>query len=358
MTTTTMKAAVATGFGAIDENIFVQEHVARPSLPDGDASHYMIVRVLACALAPGDVRILSGKTDYMQLPPGGHPYIIGSDVCGIVHDINDETIRFRKGDVVVCRFDEPIPQGGVAEYRLVKMDLSERAPPSITPVKACTLPASAMAARVVASKFVKPNSRVLILGGSGGVGTFLCQYVKLQGASYLAATSSQTKLCTELGCDCVIDYCQDNWWEVAEFHENKFDVVFDLVGGDNWKRGGCSGLALKREGAYVALVPGVETEIVVHGPIDIAKIMFQLVFPKMLWSRMNPFLPTWHAPEALALKPGDLGELFQDVDEGRIRVILDPSSPFPFTQDGVREAMKLQKSIHAHGKVVVKIADE
>jgi NADPH:quinone reductase-like Zn-dependent oxidoreductase len=58
------------------------------------------------------------------------------------------------------------------------------------------------------------------------------------------------------------------------------------------------------------------------------------------------------------LKPGDLRELFQDVKQGRIRVILDPSCPFRFTEEGVRSTMALQKSRHAHGKVVINIADE
>lgn len=57
-----MKAAVATGFGAIDENAFVREDVPRPTLPEKDAQKFIVIRVLACATAPGDVRLLSGKT--------------------------------------------------------------------------------------------------------------------------------------------------------------------------------------------------------------------------------------------------------------------------------------------------------
>lgn len=355
-TSTTMKAAIATGFGAIDENVFVQDDVkARPTLPTTNTYEYMVIRVLACALAPGDVRVLSGKTDYMQLPEGGHPYIIGSDVCGIVVESGDA--RFQKGDHVVSRFDEPKPEGGVAEYRLVKTWLSEKVPSSIPPIEACTLPASAMAAKVLANKYVKKDSRVLILGGSGGVGTFLCQYCRLQEPSFLACTSTQTRLCTQLGCDRVIDYRKENWWEIPEFQQDKFDVVLDLVNGENWKKGGRSGLAVRRKGVYASLLTGVETDFEVHGVLDAIKILVPL-FGKMLWTRLNPSIPVWHVPEGLELKPGDLAELFKDVDEGRIKVILDPASPFPFTQDGVRKAMALQKSIHAHGKVVIKIADE
>jgi NADPH:quinone reductase-like Zn-dependent oxidoreductase len=352
-----MKAAIATGFGNIDENIHVNENWPRPILLLDQHTGFMMIRVLACALAPGDVRLLSGKTDYVQLPKSGHPYVIGSDVCGIVVEVEDDETYFQVGNKVVARFDVPQPVGGVAEFRLVKTSLSEKAPTSISSVEACTLPASAMAAKLLATKFVKPNQRVLILGGSGGVGTFLCKFVKLQGASYLAATSTATQLVSGLGCDRVIDYRIENWWEIDEFHENKFDVVLDLVNGDNWERGGRSGLAMKRKALYVSLLTGVATNVEVHGPTDMIQLGFYLI-GKLLWTRVNPFLPKWHAPEGLELKPGDLRELFQDIDRGRIRVILDPSSPFPFTEEGVRHAMALQKSTHAHGKVVIKIADE
>lgn len=356
-TQNTMKAAVATGFGAIDENVFFRDDIPRPTLPTTSKEDYLIIKVLSCALAPGDVRVLSGKTAYMQMPDCGFPYVIGSDTCGIVVEIGSSNSRFKVGDRVVSRFDEPKPNGGVAEYRLVKAELTEHAPKSISAVEACTLPASASAARVVSSKFVKENDRVLILGGSGGVGTFMIQYCKLQKPSFLAATSTMEKLCTELGCDRVIDYRKEKWWQIPEFQENKFDVVIDLVNGDNWQKGGRSGLAINRKGVYVALMTGVETEIEVSGMIDAIPIVFGL-FGKLLWTRLNPFLPTWHVPEALALNEGDLAALFRDVDEKRIRVVLDPASPFPFTQEGARRAMALQKSIHAHGKVVIKITDE
>lgn len=49
----------------------------------------------------------------------------------------------------------------------------------------------------------------------------------------------------------------------------------------------------------------------------------------------------------------DLIELAALVEAGRLKAVLDPASPFPFTADGVKAAFKLQASKHAHGKVVV-----
>ena len=71
-----MKAAVAVGFGDIDKNIELRLGWPKPASEDIPKG-YLLIRVLACALAPGDARVLSGATDFIQLPKGGHPYVIG-----------------------------------------------------------------------------------------------------------------------------------------------------------------------------------------------------------------------------------------------------------------------------------------
>jgi len=79
----------------------------------------------------------------MQLPKSGRPYIIGSDVCGIVVEVDDTEEYFQIGDKVIARFDEPQPHGMAAEYACVKTKFSEKCPQSIPANQACTLPASA-----------------------------------------------------------------------------------------------------------------------------------------------------------------------------------------------------------------------
>jgi len=352
-----MKAGIATGFGSPETgNIFVKSDWPVPELPK-EKDDYMLIRVLACALAPGDVRVLSGKTDYVQLPEGGHPYVVGSDTSGVVVAIGPDEKKFQLGDYVVARFDEPKPNGGVAEYRLVKTSLSEKCPASISPIVACGLPASAMAAKHVVRLYQHEGDRVLVIGGSSAVGTSIIQYAKIAKAAYVVAVSTQRELCESLGADQVVDYREQKWWEVPEFQQNRFDIVYDLVNGENWIKGGCSGNAINRKGTYVALLSGVETEIEVHGSFDMVRFGFEFI-GRILYSRLHPFVPKWVAPEALELHDGDLRELLDDVEQNRFKPILDPSSPFDFTEADLRKAFQLQNSRHAHGKVVILIAEK
>lgn len=269
--------------------------------------------------------------------------------------MHDNETKFAVGAYVVSRFALPAPVGGCAQYRMVETKLTALCPQSIPPSIACSLPASSVAAREIAYEFVKQGDRVLVIGGSGGVGTSVLQYSRPK-ASYLATVSTQSDLCTRLGADTVIDYRSTNWWEVENFATNPFDVVIDLVNGGNWE-GARQSNAVKRRGLYVALLAGVATEVHVHGVWDLVKLSCE-----WLWitssSRLNPRVPTWVMADGLeGIDGSHISAVLADVVEGRLRPVLDPSSPFPFTEDGVKDAMKLQRSTHAHGKVVIEIAE-
>jgi NADPH:quinone reductase-like Zn-dependent oxidoreductase len=373
-----MKAALATGFGEIDLNIHVKDNVPLPTFGREANTLQLLIRVQCCALAPGDVRVLSGLTDMVQLPPGGHPYVIGSDVSGIVVGVSqpdaspsatdtseDAAVPFRVGDYVVGRFDEPKPHGGVAEYRVVAAALCARCPPSIAPHVAAGLPASAAAAKRVVELCVAPTDKVLVIGGSGAVGSSVIQYAVLKGCREIVTVSTQEDLCLRLGATRVLDYRPPHarWWERPEYQYDKktkadrrFDVVIDMVNGDNWTKGALSRQGVKPNGKYVSLLTGVETDMEAHNLWDMLKAM-TTVLGRMLYSRLHPGLPPWILPPALTLEDGDLKAVLDDVAEGRLLPLVDPASPFPFTEQGVRQAMALQKSKHAHGKVVIKVAD-
>lgn len=76
---------------------------------------------------------------------------------------------------------------------------------------------------------IKPNNKVLIQAGSGGIGTFAIQLAKLKGAFVATTTSAKNSdFVRQLGADQVIDYHQENFAEVLR----DYDDVFDTLGGE------------------------------------------------------------------------------------------------------------------------------
>jgi NADPH:quinone reductase-like Zn-dependent oxidoreductase len=106
----TMRAAQGKDYGPIDEMISVEDGVKVPhlcDLPDKKRAKFMVLKIHAVSLAPGDCRVISGLTRELQGPPC-FPYIPGGDCCGIVvelpENVEELNIPFRVGDQVAARF--------------------------------------------------------------------------------------------------------------------------------------------------------------------------------------------------------------------------------------------------------------
>ncbi|GBG35023.1 2-methylene-furan-3-one reductase [Hondaea fermentalgiana] len=351
----TMKAAVGKDYGEIRDMVEVVDDQPRPGTP---REGYLVVKVLACALAPGDNRVLSGRTKMVQGPPA-FPYVIGGDVCGVVHEVGENVEGFKPGDCVVARFFTAGPRGGLAEYYEVKATLTEHKPKTLTPVEAASLASSGTSAYIAVENTIKEGQSVLVLGGGGGVGTMLVQLAKRKKPSFLAVTTAAPKVVQDLGvADHVINYEQENWWEVAEITDQApFDVIIDLGQGVSaWKVARKYNL-LKSRGQFLTFV-GDHHVLWAQGIFQI----FQSMGPPLwrsAWTPCIPGVPTfrWQL-DGLPDKREPLTNLFKLVDEGGLRVVLSNGSPFPFTTDGVQSAMEQLATRKAHGKVVVKVAEE
>ena len=352
-----MKSVIGTGIG---EDKPVESLIEMGEMPiPKPTDKTMLVRVLACALAPGDVRVLSGQCDRFQAPPT-FPYIPGGDICGIVEETNQ---KFQKGDCVYTLFDDG-PRGGMAKYAVVSLENAALKPKTATPIEAAALGSSALTAWWAAKKYVQSGDRVLVLGGTGGVGAHLCQLVKIFGASYVAATTSknidESPLSTVI--DRVIDYRQGAWADQLE-GDPPFDVVFDLVGGKpSWDACRRSGPLCQR--SYVTLT-GDNPHFEIHSSWQ-AILVFGAILRRALWSRvlrklaslfLRITLPTYSYHIGLSTKDNALVQLANLVDDGSLKVIIDPSSPVPFDLDAINGAFRLQKSRHPYGKIVLQIPD-
>ncbi|CAK9017442.1 NADPH-dependent alkenal/one oxidoreductase [Durusdinium trenchii] len=353
----TMRACSIKAYGAVDDNVSVVEDWPKPTLRAGKGE--MLIRVCAVALAPGDCRVLSGKTSLVQ-GPKRFPYIGGGDVSGVVVQVDEGEKDFAVGDQVFSLFDGK-PMGRLAEFALVKTKLSCKKPANISLLEASTLGSSAFAALRAAEKGVRKGDRVLILGATGGVGPFLVQLAKLKGASFVAASGLNTELLSSLPADRVIDYSKENWWEIEEIKDGKFDMVFDLAGGRTSWREAKKAKAVKsgwNGGRYYATVWDNPYMVIQHW-----YQVFNFPTPILLrfwYAKLNWAIPTYR----YLLVPGSdnprpvYERLNKIIEAGDLRVVLSPGAPFPFTTEGVREAYNLQKSRHPNGKVVIKVADD
>merc|ERR1711862_207186 len=192
-----------------------------------------------------------------------------------------------------------------------------------------------------AVKYIKENDRVLIIGGSGGVGSSTIKLSKLRGASYIATTSSYERdILLGLGADEVINYKEKNWWDVEEYQENKFDVIIDTVGGRNFYDKATRVLKTgKEKGTFVA-VTGDDPRADISSYYKAVKFMCNMPLRYTYYIRYRKY------PRYILLLPYDevisLKEVLKLMDEGKLKILIDPSSPLPFTKEGVQEAFRIQ----------------
>ncbi|CAE7404997.1 EO [Symbiodinium pilosum] len=295
---------------------------------------------------------MSGKTSLVQGPPS-FPYIPGGDLCGTVVEVSKEETQFKAGDSVVAMFDTAGPRGGLAEYKLVKAANAALKPSTISAEDAAALPSSALTAMLLCERHVCKGDRVLVLGGGGGVGCHLVQLLKLHGASFVAATSTQKELLIGLGVDRVIDRTEENWWEVPEFKEAPFDLVVDLFGTrEPWERAVSSGVVKSGRlgGRYVTTVGDTPYMVFRHW-WHIFKLMYDMT-ARGLWTRLFRSNPRWIYH--LGLEPQDLARLLRRAETGELRAVRD--STHDFSLPSLQEAFRIQKSRRAHGKVVIVVS--
>ena len=356
-----MKAAVASAYASgesYEKVISIREDIPKPTRKKGQ----LLVKVRAVSLAPGDVRVLSGLTKYVQRPKSGFPYVVGGDLVGTVVE-PDEKGRFRVGECIIARFSQP-PYGALAEYAVVDAGLCAVKPEGLGLAEASTVANSPMVALRMAKDLVRKGDRVLVLGGAGGVGSHLVQLVKRQGASFLAATArtDHVEMLKELGVDRPIDYVSENWSELDEFKENPFDLIIDLAAE------GAEGESIKRaqkiakkgfQGGRVVTLVGPTHVFIIRNFYEMAKLMCCGLAPLSCYStwtsidrRYSRFF--WY-PDGLKepIQADEWSEIFDAISKGQLKIVLDPAGPFRFSKEGICAALRLQETRHVKGKVAI-----
>lgn len=216
-----MKAIIAKGFGsrmhlALDE-------CSEPQAGDDD----VLVKVHAASVNPKDVK-LNFKLSQWATPVGARLAgpVFGDDLAGEVVSVGRDVNDFTSGDRVYGMDMRP-RTASLAEYAVINQRRIAKMPSTIGSNEAAAAPLAVQTAlQGLRKAHAESGSAVLIIGASGGVGTYAVQVAKIMGCHVTAVCSSRNiELVQSLGADEVIDYT------AADYQDNAgpFDIIFDVT---------------------------------------------------------------------------------------------------------------------------------
>ncbi|MGC1321751.1 MAG: NADP-dependent oxidoreductase [Candidatus Udaeobacter sp.] len=314
----TMKAIRIHNYGGPE--VLQYEDAPRPKPQAGE----VLIRVHAAGVNPIDWKVREGHMK--DFWPHEFPLILGWDVSGTVEAVGPGPAaagRFNKGDEVYSVPDVS-RDGAYAEYVVVRESELALKPKSLHHVHAAAAPLAALTAWQAlfdAGQLVS-GQRILIHGGSGGVGHVAVQLAKWKGAHVFATASAKNQeLLRELGVDEPIDYTKQKFEDVAR----DVDLVLDLIGGETQER---SWSVLKNGGVLLSLVqpPSVEK----------AKAL-----------GVRAAFVAGHPSGA------QLAEIAKLIDSGELKLTIDRILPL----SEVRRAHELSQSGHTRGKIVLRVKE-
>lgn len=194
------------------------------------AANEVLVEVAAAGMDRGTWHSMAGKPYLMRIMGFGFRRpknrVPGLDVAGTVVAVGSEVTRFQPGDEVFG-----MSRGAFAEYAAVREDKLAHKPANLSFEQAAVVPISGgTAAQAIRdSGRVQAGQKVLIIGASGGVGTYAVQLAKAAEAEVTGVSSTaKVELVRSIGADHVLDYTRDDYLDGSE----KYDLILD-IGGNN-----------------------------------------------------------------------------------------------------------------------------
>jgi NADPH:quinone reductase-like Zn-dependent oxidoreductase len=217
-----VKAVVQDVYGSVNTLRFGD--IELPVIGDDE----VLVRVRAAGVDPGVWHLMTGRPYFVRLMGMGvrRPKVPvrGRDLSG-VEAVGSRVTRFRRGDEVYG----VTSVGSFAEYSGSRESDLARKPANLTFEQAAAVPVSGMTAlqSLRDAGGVQPGQHVLVIGASGGVGSFAVQLAHAFGARVTGMCSTaKTDLVRSIGADDVIDYTR----EEVDARGPQFDLIIDTGG--------------------------------------------------------------------------------------------------------------------------------
>jgi NADPH:quinone reductase-like Zn-dependent oxidoreductase len=323
-----MKAVVQDTYGPTD--VLELRDVERPEIGAGE----VLVQVRAAGVSRGDWHVMTGLPYPIRLAGYGvrapkNP-VLGMDLAGVVAAVGADVTRFQPGDEVFG-----IGMGAFADYARAREDKLAAKPTTVTFEQAAIVGVSGLTALqgLRDRAKVQPGQSVLVVGASGGVGSFAVQLAKAFGAT-VTGVCSTTKVdhVRSLGADHVIDYTSEDFTA----GQPRYDVILDIGGNTSLRR---LRRALTPHGTLV--ITGGETDGRWLAGSD------RQIRALLLSSFVGQRLTTFICKENYA----DLVVLADLIDAGKLRPVVDRSYPLSETAKAIGHLV----DGHARGKVVITV---
>jgi len=212
--------------------VFELNELPKPQVKSG----HVLVRIKASSVNTVDTMIRQMGTELPFSPAA--PAILGMDFAGVVEEVSPEVTEFAVGDEVYgCAGGLGDLPGTLAQYILADQQLIAHKPKNLTMEQAAAIPLVGITAYEGLTRAgVSAGQKVLVHGGSGGVGHVALQLAQYFGAQVYSTGggAKQLDLISKLGA-LPINYKSESVSDyVNQYTEGKgFDVIFDSVGGAN-----------------------------------------------------------------------------------------------------------------------------
>ena len=243
-----MKVILLNETGNVDK--LIHGDIEKPTLKEGE----VLVKTKALSIDPIDVVCRTNVEFLNRLFGKERPVILGWDFSGEIVEKNNAE-KFNVGDSVFGMLEFMVA-GAYAEYIAVPEHLLALKPKNVSHEQAAatTLAAATAWQPLMHETTINEGDKVLIHGGSGGVGHFAVQFAKHLGAEVTATSSGKNRdFVLSLGADRHIDYKTQKFYEEV----NDMDFVLDTVGSDTLTH---SIDIVKKGGKIITLSPGLTDE--------------------------------------------------------------------------------------------------
>jgi NADPH:quinone reductase-like Zn-dependent oxidoreductase len=318
-----MRAIVQDIYGSADRLRLAE--IEKPVI----AANEVLVQVRAAGVDRGTCHLMRGEPYLMRLLGfgfrGPKNRVPGLDVTGTVVGVGADVTRFQVGDEVFG-----VSRGSFAEYAAAREDKLARKPARLSFEQAAVIAVSGLAAlQGLRAGHIQARQKVLIIGASGGVGSYAVQLAKSFGAKVTGvASSAKAGLVRSIGADEVIDYTREDFADGRQH----YDLILDIGGNSHLSR---LRRALTHKGTLV--IAGGEGA----KWTGVGRQVCALVLSPVVRQRLTMYISTH--------RQGDLETLRQQIEAGHVTPIVGKTCPLA----EVPEAIRHLEGGRAQGKIAI-----